>query len=91
MTSTLQRTGQLNLGGEFRAKIIETKQMVGNSEQYTGHYRLIGSFPGDYIELPGDGDNATVAAANRALAVFAEGGSHQHAQDAATGRNGVGL
>lgn len=62
--------------------IIETRMMVGNWQEYTGEYRLIG-IPGDSLDLPGRGGKVTQDAAARALQVFASGGDWQQAHDAA--------
>jgi hypothetical protein len=59
--------------------IIETYDGQG---RYTGNYRLIG-VPGGYIDLPGRGGKVTQRAAERARAVFAQGGTNAEAQEAA--------
>lgn len=66
-------------------EIIETYDDQG---RYTGHYRLVG-VPGGALELPGKGGLVTRRAAERALEVLRQGGTHDEAQEAAYASSGL--
>jgi len=48
-----------------KCEVFQTKAMVGNSEQFTGHYRVsVPCYEGQlFFELPGRGGRTTLRAA----------------------------